>query len=390
MMNRLPSFGSALSAIALASVVAGCAGPMSRQSAAAAKLAKSDIGLATRAHAALTAGDFATAVHLFERSVEKDPRDALLRGLLGNAYFGAGRFASAETAYQDALALAPNQPKVVLKLALVQIAQGSKGEALAFLNAARNVLDPADYGLALALAGEPGEAVIVLETAARAPGADARLRQNLAFAYGLAGDWLSARTIASQDLPADQVSPRVQQWMALATPVRASDQVAALVGVTPAAVDPGQPVGLALRDSGSNLAETVQPEPVAPQPVQANAITASAAQPVELPPVMPEYEAPAMSAAFEAPPAEEVVSAPAVAAAAEPAPPPLVAALGPQMNPEAPKADPKPRAGNSGVVVQLGAYSSPERVETAWEQIAGRHSDLREYTPTSARFDGPK
>ena len=56
-MSRLPRFGSALSALALASVLTGCAGLMSRPGAQAAKLDKSDIGLATKAHMALAAGD---------------------------------------------------------------------------------------------------------------------------------------------------------------------------------------------------------------------------------------------------------------------------------------------------------------------------------------------
>ena len=66
---------------------------------------------------------------------------------------------------------------------------------------AQGVLDPADAGLALALAGDPQSAVAVLEPAARAVGADARTRQNLALAYAFAGDWDQARTVAAQDVP---------------------------------------------------------------------------------------------------------------------------------------------------------------------------------------------
>ena len=169
-----------------------------------------------------------------------------MRGLLGNAYFAGGRFASAEAAYADALSLSPAQPQVALKRALVQIAQGKNGEALSSLEAARSFIEAADYGLAVALAGQPAEAISVLEPAARAQDANSRVRQNLALAYALSGDWTAARTIAAQDLAPDQVDARVQQWMALAKPARASDQVAALIGVTPAAADPGQPIRIAL------------------------------------------------------------------------------------------------------------------------------------------------
>ena len=60
-----------------------------------------------------------------------------------------------------------------------------------------------NYGLALALAGRAAEAIAVLEAAAREQGADATVRQNLALAHALAGDWTEARTIAAQDVPAE-------------------------------------------------------------------------------------------------------------------------------------------------------------------------------------------
>ena len=68
---------------------------------------------------------------------------------------------------------------------------------------------------------DPQSAVAVLEPAARAIGADSRVRQNLALAYAFAGNWTQARTIAAQDVPADQLDGRIQQWMALATPAPA-------------------------------------------------------------------------------------------------------------------------------------------------------------------------
>ena len=42
--------------------------------------------------------------------------------------------------------------RAILKLVLVEIAQGKTADALNFLQAGKSVLDPADYGLALALA----------------------------------------------------------------------------------------------------------------------------------------------------------------------------------------------------------------------------------------------
>ena len=94
----------------------------------------------------------------------------------------------------------------------------------------------------------------MLDPAARQPGADATVRQNLALAHALAGDWDQARIIAAQDVPAGQLDARIQQWMQLAKPAHASDQVASLIGVTPAAVDTGQPVQLALDKGDTRVA----------------------------------------------------------------------------------------------------------------------------------------
>src|SRR5436190_10954527 len=216
------SFGSTLTALGMIGALTACASTGANAPPSASifgeKVDTANIGLATRAQAALEAGDTAAAVQFGERAVANSPKDAGFRSLLANAYFASGRFASAEAAYQDSLSLVPNQPQLVLKLALVTIAQGKNAEAVALLDAARDYLDPSDYGLALALAGQPDTAVAVLEQAARAVGADARVRQNLALAHALQGDWVNARIVAAQDISPDQVDARVQQWMTFAKP----------------------------------------------------------------------------------------------------------------------------------------------------------------------------
>ncbi|MEO8455970.1 MAG: tetratricopeptide repeat protein [Sphingomicrobium sp.] len=393
-MSRAFSFGSTISILAAASVMAGCAAPQSRVATGFGGQANGEIGLATRAMAALNSNDVPAAIGFAERAVEKTPNDAGFRALLGNAYFAGGRFQSAEAAYRDSLTLYSNQPQVVLKLALVEIALGKSGEALSFLDAAKDVLDPADYGLAVALAGRPADAISVLETAARAPGADARVRQNLALAFALAGDWTNARTVAAQDVPGDQVDARIHQWMQLASPKKPSDQVAALVGVTPAAVDPGQPTQLALNKSDSRLAQAAP----APQPQFAEALPApqppvAEAAPPPPPPV-------AVASADPAPPMEQPVSIAAAPAAAREVSVANVAA--PKAAAPAPKAvkvksasaaRKRPpirqaaiRRGNSKAVVQLGSFSNPKSVLSAWNVAARRYSALRGYAPMSARF----
>jgi Flp pilus assembly protein TadD len=432
MMNRPSRFGTAISTLAVAAMISGCAiGQNNRESIFGAKVDRSNIGLAMRAQAELERQNYAAAVNLAERAVENTPSDAGFRALLGNAYFAAGRFASAEAAYLDSLTLFENQPQTVLKLALVQIAQGKNGQAIGLLDAARSVLSASDYGLAIALAGRPDAAVIVLNEAARKSGADGQVRQNLALAYALSGDWTMARVVAAQDVPPDQLDSRIQQWMAMATPGSPSDQVAALTGVTPSA-DPGQPQRLALRGVPVNeaLAQLVAPQ----------------AQPeVEFRPMLAEIPATAPIAYPEPQPGVQMAAAapvvyyePAVAEAVQELiqPAPLTeqpTAENAETKPQVALADaapklptrfeeaPKPASfvtitdevrktaqatrrapanssntanrssapNRSNAVVQLGAYSSPDRVTAAWETLTRRYPVLAEYTPVRARFDGP-
>ena len=186
------------------------------------------------------------AIDLAEKAVAKNPDDAGFRALLGNTYFAGGRFRSAEAAYKDSLTIYPKQPQVVLKLALVQIALGKNDEASTTSTPDARCSTLPIMAWRSRLPAAPIEAIAVLDPAAREPGADATVRQNLALAHALRGDWAEAKTIAAQDVPAGQLDARMQQWMQLASPKHAAHQVAALVGVTPAASDAGQPVQLAL------------------------------------------------------------------------------------------------------------------------------------------------
>jgi Flp pilus assembly protein TadD len=379
-MSKPVRFGSAISLVALATVIGGCAAPQHHAGNASGIGGKADgeVGLATRALVALSSGDPATAIPLFERAVANSPGDASLRGLLGNAYFAAGRFGSAESAYKDSLSISADQPKLLLKLALVEIAQGRNADASALLDSRRDVLDAADYGLAIALAGRPSEAIAALDPIARAEGAEARVRQNLALAHALAGDWTNARAIAAQDVPADQLDARLHQWMQLASPSKPSDQVAALIGVTPAASDPGQPVQLALNKVDTRTAEAA--------PVAAPA----AEPPVQVAEAVPPLPPPLMQAAPGDAPVAEAPAAPAFTPEVAPPPPPPVVHSARVVHVKLPKPTIRRAAGNSGAVVQIGAYSNAQRVATAWNAASKRYGALRAYTPMSARFDSGK
>ena len=399
-MTNPHRMGTVLTAVSLIAIATACAGPTAQRSASifGGKVDTSNIGLATRAQAALASNDLAQAISLAERAVENTPTDAGFRALLGNCYLASGRYASAEGAYLDSLSLVPTQPQVVLKLALVQIGQGKYDQAKLVLDEARGLVDPSDAGLALALAGDPQAAIALLEPAARAVGADSRTRQNLALAYAFAGDWTQARTVAAQDVPADQLDGRIQQWMALTKPARASDQLAAFIGIQPVA-DPGQPVRLALhKDEAVRLAAA---EPVAqPVPVEQAAQSVT----VELPPATPatpQAEAVALAAAEPAAPPPPPYVAPAPVKQAEAAPLASITEARPALSPAAVRlSDSLPRlrkaaaprfdTGKSRTVVQIGAYSSRDRIAAAWSKTSGKHAALKRYIPVSARFAGAR
>ncbi len=413
-MANAMRIGSTFTALGMIGMLAACASPghqqVSRASVFGDKVDSSNIGLATKAQVLLEKGDAAGAVDYAERAVANTSNDAGFRALLGNAYFAAGRFASAEAAYRDSLTLLPTQSQVALKLVLVTIAQGKSGEAMGLLEQARAMLDPADYGLALALAGDAKGAVAALDASARQEGADARVRQNLALAHAMAGDWTAAREIAAQDVPADQLDARIQQWASFAKPARASDQVASMLGVTPAATDPGQPVRLALNatkdapryaENGAVPAVT-NLAPAAPA-AQDEVATPAAEAPVEYAAVAPVEVAPVEAAPVEAAPVEvaPIVAAPApvAVAAAMPIYVPAVEAVAEVPAPVeadvaiAPKAKPAFRraavalgpvaAGRS--VVQLGAFSSRANVAAAWNRFAAKYPSLEGRSPTTAK-----
>ncbi|MDB5693103.1 MAG: hypothetical protein JWO81_2166 [Alphaproteobacteria bacterium] len=295
-MTRSIGLKFAVSTLAIGVTMVACkpAADAMRPSSASANPVKSEkqaADAATRAQAEAARGNLAVALSFAEQAVGASPRDVGYRMLLADLYLKNGRFQSASTSFGDILTLDPDNQRATLSLALCDIAEGRHDAAIALLDALAQVAPPADTGLAYALAGQPQRAIALLEPAARAPGASGRIRQNLAFAYAMAGDWQKARVTAAQDVSPADLGTRLAQWAALARPSSPADQVAGLLGVRPAA-DPGLPERLAL----------------APAPVPATAL--AAADPIPAPQ--------AVSA-----PAEEAAPAPVQQAEAVPAPQPV-------------------------------------------------------------------
>jgi len=412
-MNSNVALKFAVSALAIGATMVACkpAADASRVASASARAPKAEQQAAdfhARAQAAVRTGDVAGALGFAERAVELSPRDAGYRMTLADLYLKNGRFQSAETTFSDVRQLDPGNVRASFSIALARIALGRPAGAVAELERIQESASPADIGLAYALAGEPRRAVELLEPAARAPGATGRLRQNLALAYALAGDWQKARITASQDVSPAELGARLQQWAAYAQPGGAAAQVATLLGVTPVE-DRGQPVRLALASPEPAPTALAAAEPAGiPEPAPETVPPASVAlaeavpPPVVAPPPepsalgeLPQWVSERAAAESEAP-AEVTrpVYADAVQALVTPQPSvlrPAAPSIAPALTRfEAPRRRParQAQARPGRFAVQLGAYSSAASVERAWAQMLKRFG-FEELTPLSTTVTIP-
>ncbi|MCT2558905.1 SPOR domain-containing protein [Tsuneonella sp. YG55] len=355
---------------------------------------------ASRADVALKKGNVADAVAHAEAAVLADPRNASYRTTLGAAYMEAGRFLSARTSFDDAMALGDESPRTALGFALAAIATGDRGSAIEVLDDWQDDIPAGDLGLAFALAGDTARGVQILSNAVRGGDNTPKTRQNLAYALALNGNWAGARIMAAQDVPADQLDARISQWAAMAQPEETQARVASLLG-TRAVADGGQPAQLALANTPSHqqlvaeAAALAVPAPVETRPVAvANAVGELPPLPIDDP--APVGSAPAIAAAavradeahdFEDAfvPAAPTAATPArmMAAAVEFVSKPVVQSTAPRA------AKARPVAGRSASsdahalaagnhLVQLGSFSSEAAAERAWGIYAKRFPQLSE------------
>lgn len=388
-MKRKALSNLAASSLIVATSMVGCTGQAlhTQAGASAGKLAAMADAQARDAEKALAAKDAAKAIQIAEAAVAASPDKAEYRTLLGRAYLMDGRFASARTAFEDAMTLGATDSRSIVNLALIHVAQGNKTDAQRMLNQHINQLTAADYGLAMAMAGNPDDAIRVLSQAIHAPTAGAKERQNLAYAYALSGQWTEARQVAALDLAPVDAAKRVLSWAQGAEPGAESQRVIAMMGVAPRSDDAGLPVRLAL---GANLPAPVQmadaapstdftPAPLEPTPEESAPAPAPAPAPAfatqdEAKVIVPEFiPAPRkpMRVAVAAP---KALAAPAQDASGQAPLSPLLR-LAPTdrlMKATVPGArtvalwQPVNAAKGSTWVVQLGAFSSPQAAKTGW------------------------
>jgi Flp pilus assembly protein TadD len=128
-----------------------------------------------RAHIAGKQGFLAIAPA--QKAHALNSRDWRAPSLLGVALEQVGRNSEALAAYQTALTLAPNNASVLSNLGLYYLNAGDKAGAETWLR-----------------------------RAAAAPGSTVQIRQNFAYALGLAGKFAEAEALMRQDLPPEQVA----------------------------------------------------------------------------------------------------------------------------------------------------------------------------------------
>ena len=320
---------------------------------------------ASRAEAALADGNHDKAINHAEAAVLAEPHNAAYRAVLGSAYMDAGRFASAATSFNDAMQLGDDSARTALSLALALTGEGKHSEAAALLNGREREIATADVGLALALAGQAERGVQLMSNAIRSGDNTPKMRQNLAYAYALAGHWREARLMAEQDVPADQVSDRIAEWAATSAPEDSQARLAKLLDVPGGARDAGQPIQLALANSPS---------------MEQLASEASAGTAAELPPLVVEARAgelpPVAPVAYQAPATVPTQPGNFQAAFAGPARATAPAAVTQDTARFMQRAEPAMTRADGTHLVQLGSFASEQGAQRAWNIYAKRYPEL--------------
>ncbi len=125
-------------------------------------------------------GNYAQALDVLNRAHSPDQPDWHILSAQGAVLDQMGRHPDAQRYYASALKIMPDEPSVLSNL-----------------------------GLSYALSKDLPKAEATLRRAVERPGADPRVRQNLALVVGLQGRFAEAETIARADLPPDEAAANV-------------------------------------------------------------------------------------------------------------------------------------------------------------------------------------
>jgi Flp pilus assembly protein TadD len=142
------------------------------------------------------------------------PDDRGILAALGKAYAATGDLGQALATIQRAEDPANPDWKLMSAEAAILDQTGKNTEARKIYAEARTLApkEPtllSNYGMSYVLTGDLQKAETLLRQAVAMPGADSRVRQNLALVVGLQGRFDEAEQIASAELPPDQAAANV-------------------------------------------------------------------------------------------------------------------------------------------------------------------------------------
>jgi Flp pilus assembly protein TadD len=207
-----------------------------------------------QADAARLSGDFESAIPLYGRALQANPNGVEAKVGLGQSYLTLGLPDEAAAMFRDVLDKRAGEQTARRGLAMAMISMGQAQLAERQLEAAAQA-DPRDYrtlnaygvvldmmgrhaeaqaryrqgielapdfvalrsnfGLSLAISGQPQEAINQLVPLIGSRGADGRVRQNLAFAYAMNGDLEACLQISRKDLDEASAQRQLQYFMQL-------------------------------------------------------------------------------------------------------------------------------------------------------------------------------
>jgi len=141
-------------------------------------------------------GNLLQALEVIKRAQRPDQPDWRLLSAQGAILDQLKRSEEARQLYRKALDIAPNEPSVLSNL-----------------------------GMSYLLANDLPSAEVYLRKANQQPGADSRIRQNLALVVGLQGRFDEAEKIASAELPTDEAQANIQYLRKMLTQQNAWNQI---------------------------------------------------------------------------------------------------------------------------------------------------------------------
>ncbi len=166
-----------------------------------------------QADEARAAGNVDNAIPLYDRALQANPQGIEAKLGLGQALLSIGSGDEAAAQFRDVLARHGDDSKARRGLAAALIAmgqpmldmQGRHAEAQANYHRGLELApdDPglrSNYGLSLAITGQPQAAIGLLAPVASGRQSTPRIRQNLAFAYAMAGDLSNSLALCRRDM----------------------------------------------------------------------------------------------------------------------------------------------------------------------------------------------